>query len=188
MTNSDNEQKDDWSRYGKLVEELWSRTIKPARHPEYVFYFIVAMLIIGPLNIWMEYVKYLLPEASAAPLSEAVTAARLSGLRSTILTFFPAIATGAALQLVVAENGKPLRVVAIFLGVIIGCAAYVLFQKGITDIVAIKAGVVTSIISLWIWWVANSKQADLFDNPSPDDPVGGNTTRALPGSIKGISV
>ncbi len=168
--------------YRQIFDELRSRTIAPAMHPSFVVYFVLAVSGLGALGVWLELYAYIYPEPSVYPRQ------RSDSLRTAILTFFPAVAGTAAMQLLWAESTKHFRSVAFAILGIFLLLALIVSPSRITNASALFVGVTASLVSLWVWWIANAKQPDLLDNFNPSTPVGGEPGTALPGSVAGYQV
>ncbi len=88
------------------------------------------------------------------------------------------------MQLIWAETSKHFRSAAFFLLVLFFVVALLISPAYITNTSAIVLGTVASVLSMWVWWIANAKQVDLLDTVNPADSVGGDNTEAkLPGSL-----
>lgn len=164
--------------YREIADELRERTTKPAKHPSFVLFFIFAVLGLGALGIWLELYSYIYPESGRHPSQET------DALRTAMLTFFPAVAGTAAMQLMWAESTKHFRSVAFaILGAFL-VVALIISPARITNASALVVGVMASVASLWIWWIANAKQADLLDKINTSAPVGGDDVEVkLSGSL-----
>ena len=164
--------------YQEIAEELRERTARPFRHPSFVVFFVCAVLGLGALGIWLELFSYIYPDRTVYPNSET------DALRTALLTFFPAVAGTAAMQLMWAESSKHFRSVAFaILGVFL-VVALVISPARISNGSALLFGALASALSLWVWWIANAKQADLLDELNPSAPVGGDNVQIkLAGSL-----
>lgn len=166
--------------WGDLWRELKKRTLQPLRHPSFVIYFVVAVIVVGGAGVWLELITYL----------QAVAAKRcpsLDALRTALVTFFPALAGCACLQLIWAEDHqRALRAFAILVLFAVSILALVLgLIPAIEHRTALFIGLFPSAIALWIWWVANAKQPDLLD---PDAPTGGDPNGPLAGDLRGFKI
>lgn len=85
-----------WKRLGR---ELKRRSVDPLGHVSFVSYFIVAVLIVGGAGIWTELRNYLI----FVPTIELPNAS-LASLRTSAITFFPALAGSSCMQLIWAED------------------------------------------------------------------------------------
>lgn len=166
------------SLFKELASEIRDRTKKPAKHPSFIVFFLIAVLGFGALGIWLELYVYVYPDpAATVPLSS-------DALRTAILTFFPAVAGTAAMQLIWAESTKHFRSAAFLVLALFLVMTLVLFPARISNGSALFFGVAASILSLWVWWIANAKQVDLLDALNPTAAVGGEDAGApLPGSL-----
>lgn len=186
--------KDSWSQYTRLFGELRERTLAPILHPTFVIYFVVVMVLISPCNVWVELYAYLLPSQSLPPATTVISSAAavpspsLFALRTALLTFFPTVAAGTAMQLVWAEDRKAMRAIAMLMLTGLAVVTALITPDRVGDGKAIVFGGLATVASLWLWWIANSRQADLLDKGDPDDPIGGEDVGApLPGDLDGFT-
>lgn len=167
-----------WERLGR---ELLKRTVDPAQHVSFVIYFVVAVIVFGAAGIWTELYSHFFP-GTPAP----VTSQTFESLRTAVMTFFPALAGSSCMQLIWAEDGRSLRAFAIFIMTILVISVFFIAPRSIPDVLALTIGAISSLVALWTWWIANSKQRDLLD---PDASTGGKDTSGdLPGSLDGFKV
>ncbi|WP_338713140.1 hypothetical protein WAC51_01330 [Stenotrophomonas geniculata] len=164
--------------YREIADELRERTTKPAKHPSFVLFFLFAVLGLGALGIWVELYSYIYPESGKHAIQGT------DGLRTAMLTFFPAVAGTAAMQLMWAESTKHFRSVAFaILGAFL-VVALVVSPARITNASALVVCAMASVASLWTWWIANAKQTDLLDQINTSAAVGGDDVEVrLPGSL-----
>jgi hypothetical protein len=166
-----------------LRKELWNRTKEPAAHASFVLYFLIAVVMIGAGGVWIELYSLLVlagPVNSIAP-SE-------SGLRTAVITFFPALAGSACMQLVWAEDrNKYLRSFAVFVLFVMTILAIGISPNVISSKSVFFVGSIASLLALWTWWIANAKQHDLLDN-NLDASLGKDPLSALSGDLNGFVV
>lgn len=164
--------------YREIADEFRERTVKPAQHPSFVLFFIFAVLGLGALGVWLELYGYIYPERWKHAPRET------DSLRTAVLTFFPAVAGTAAMQLMWAESTKHFRSVAFAILSAFLVVALIISPARISNNSALVVGVLASAFSLWVWWIANAKQADLLDTINTSAPVGGDDFDVpLPGSL-----
>lgn len=171
-----------WRNYRLLADELTRRAVQPTRHPSFVLYFIAANLGFGAVGIWVELHSYV----TAGPEAER----SLAAIRTALLTYVPAVAGTAAMQLVWETSAKHTRALAVTIALILAGAAIGLFPKDVPDSTTISLGLLAAIGSLTLWWLANADQATLLDDPiDPQDAVGGDIGETmLPGDTSGFKV
>ncbi|WP_394538806.1 hypothetical protein PRJ39_25150 [Lysobacter enzymogenes] len=176
--NTDNGRVVSKGLYRQIADELGERTARPIKHPSFVVFFVCAVLGLGALGIWLELYSYIYSVPEKYPHRET------DALRTALLTFFPAVAGTAAMQLMWAESTKHFRSVAFaILGVFL-VVALVIFPARISNGSALFFGTAASVMSLWVWWIANAKQDDLLDEVDPSAPVGGDNVQVkLAGSL-----
>ncbi|MDP2450746.1 MAG: hypothetical protein Q8M93_04735 [Polaromonas sp.] len=184
MTEHVTKQKNgSWAILGR---ELQKRTFEPFGHFSFVAYFLLAVCAVGGTGIWLEAYSYFLlpPDPTGTPNS-------LSPLRTAVITFFPALAGSASLQLIWAENNqKSLRafaVLVIFALTIV--AVFIAPSVAVHHKTALWVGGFASIVALWTWWIANAHQKDLLDPVlDPDVTLGKkNPTAELAGDLDGFT-
>lgn len=167
-----------------LWRELKKRTVEPFSHVSFVIYFLIAVIAIGGIGFWIElfdYAIYTTPHTEQAD--------PLSSLRTAVITFFPALAGSACLQLVWAENHqKSLRAFgALFLCLMV-IIALAISPNAVSNFSALAWGFISSIAALWTWWIANAYQTDLRDDIDPDASLGGDKDAKLSGDLSGFTV
>lgn len=166
-----------------LGRELKKRTFEPLSHASFVIYFVVAVIAIGGVGFWIELYAYFL---HVTPLSEQTDP--LAALRTAVITFFPALAGSACLQLVWAESHqKSLRAFGVLFLCLMTVIALAISPSVVGDRWALILGFISSIASLWTWWIANAKQQDLLDI-NPEAPLGGDKDAKLSGDLSGFTV
>lgn len=173
-------QENSWIGLGR---ELKKRTFEPFSHASFVIYFVVAVILIGGVGFWIELYAYLLH--ARPPIEQADP---LSALRTTVITFFPALAGSACLQLVWAENHqKSLRAFGVLFLCVMTVMALAISPNAVGNRSALILGFISSVAALWTWWIANAKQEDLLDI-DPDAPLGGDEDATLSGDLGGFTI
>lgn len=170
------------SSWSAVTRELIKRTFRPLSHFSFVAYFFGAVVLFGGLGVWLELYSYLvLTPATHEP------AHPLASLRTALITFFPALAGSACMQMIWAEQyQKFLRAFAVIALLILAAFALMITPKEVGHGTAINIGVACSIFALWTWVVANAKQQDLLD---ADAPLGNKNPNAkLAGNLDGFEV
>lgn len=176
-----NELSSQYESWVTLWNELVKRTKSPTRHVSFVIYFLVAVVIFGGMGIWTELRSYFV----FVP-TEKTPCATLESVRTAIITFFPALAGSAGMQLIWAENkDRSLRAFAFFIVTILGLVIFLTAPASVSDPIAITAGTAASAVALWTWWIANANQKELLDPINPDAATGPeDLTGDLPGDLK----
>lgn len=88
--------------FKELKREISRRTLRPCYHPSFIIFFLIAVLGFSASGIWLELYAYVYPvPEDASP--------KLDALRTAVITFFPAVAGTAAMQLIWQENEKHIR-------------------------------------------------------------------------------
>ncbi|HEV7270006.1 hypothetical protein [Pseudoxanthomonas sp.] len=168
----------EWKLFFDIGEEMVKRTKIPLRHPSFVIFFSLAVVGLGGLGIWLELYSALVPVNHAEDAKGALEELSTNTLRTAFITFFPAVAGTSAMQLIWAESSKHFRSVAALLLFCFLVTALLIFPSRVSNTCAISLGVLMSLLSLWVWWIANAKQEDLLDKIDLDAPVGGGNPRA----------
>ena len=168
-----------WKRLGN---ELKKRSVDPVGHFSFVSYFLVAVVIFGGAGVWAElrsYMYFVTTPEQPGP--------SLAALRTAVITFFPALAGSACMQLIwAADHERSLRAFAVVVLTALAAAIFFITPHGVSDRAALVGGTAASILALWSWWIANAKQEDLLD---PDAPTGGKATDGeLPGNLDDFKV
>lgn len=180
---SANNVKHQSSSWIELGRELKKRTLEPFSHASFVIYFIVAVVAIGGVGFWLELYAYLLHDTPPPEQTDS-----LAALRTAVITFFPALAGSACLQLVWAESHqKSLRAFGILFLCLMTVVALAISPSVVGNRWALILGSISSIASLWTWWIANAKQQDLLDI-DPEAPLGGDKDATPVGDLSGFTV
>lgn len=161
-----------WKAFGS---ELWKRTLDPAGHPSFVFFFLVAIVGIGPVGVWIELFNWY----STSPPTNA------EALRTAFVSFVPAFLAATCMQLIWAEGkNRSLRAFATFIFFISAIGSAFCNSKSLEIPQVIKLGAGLSALAMWTWWIANAKQKEFMDDPSSSylDTVGGDVKSTLAGS------
>jgi len=159
------------------MQELWKRTRRGVKHPSYVMFFLVAILGVGAVGIWIELYTWL---AAKPAISNG-------SIRTSLVAFVPAFMASTSMQLIWAESQRSLRATALTLAFV--CMIGWIFCKILPpeNDYAIFAGVFSSLVALWTWWIANANQADIMDGWSPEVTKGPiNLDVKLAGDVSGF--
>lgn len=169
---------DFWMHWRLLVATLKARTLRPLRHPSFVLYFVVAVLLIGASGVWLELHKLVFP---------GVGSPSFAAMRTALATFFPALAGSSCMQVILAEDQqKSLRAVSILLLTVLSVMAIVIAPASVGDVTALAIATLGSIVALWAWWFANAQQRDFQDGV--DAPIGKGDPKAdLTGTLAGFT-
>jgi len=180
-----NEFSSQYESWVTLWNELVKRTKNPTRHVSFVIYFLVAVVIFGGIGVWTEIRSYFV--FVPTDKNPSVT---LESIRTAIITFFPALAGSACMQLIWAENkDKSLRAFAFFIVTILVLVIFLTAPASVSDPIAITAGTVASAVALWTWWIANANNKELLDQINPDAATGPeDLTGDLPGDLNDFTV
>lgn len=167
--------------YTYLGRELRRRTIQPWQHFAFLGYFVGAIILLGGLGIWVEVLKFALPNSSG----------EAERLFAAMATFFPALAGAATFHMILTAAGGSDKVISTFAWI---ASLIALAAGGVIRLVydaapdwSIFAVIVFVGISLWLWTIANADDP-LFKKQPVDSPSGGSTDRQLKGSTSGFEV
>ena len=155
----------------EFISERWNT---PFGHVSFWVYFLVAIVGAGAVGIWVECVRWLLPSKNES-----------DGVLTALYTYFPAIAAGSALQMLMdaqKSSEKHIRSFSIFCSAV---TALLIFPHafGLINIsFAFLLGIFGSAFSLWLWWIANGSNPSFLDidpsdslGPDPKSDPAGNT-------------
>lgn len=162
--------------FASLKAFLLTRLSTPLGHVSFWTYFILAIIGLGAVGVWVEIVRWML-----APEAET------SGILTAIYTYFPAVAAGATLQLVMASREKYVRSFSILMASLIGAATVPHSVGLVKETTAFSWGLCGSLLALTLWWVANGTNQDFLDS-TPEDSLGGNLADEPTGDTRGFNV
>lgn len=163
-----------------LYRDCKERLFGPVGQVTFWAYALVGIGLCGGLAIWFELARYLFQ-------LDGVTSTE--NLRLAVITYFPAIGCGAALQLLVAEKQKShLRSFGFFLVFvfIVLCVLSFLLQPHHPKR-SLGLGIISSALAVAMWWIANGADPNLYDT-DPEAIVGGPTDTPLPGNLNGFNI
>lgn len=162
-----------WNRLG---EKLSGRLITPLAHPSFVLFFLASVVLVGGAGVWLELYNYIYTDAP------------ILGLRTAVLTFFPALAGSSCMQIILEENvDRALRSFAMTMLVAISALAlWVAPSAIIGNSSALFVSFIGSLLALCLWWVANADQP-AFRDDRLDSPLGNATTERLAGSLDDLT-
>lgn len=169
------EQLNQGNSFVLLGSELKSRLLAPVGQVSFWVFLLLGVVLFSACGVWVELGKYGLSETR-----------NLDGVRTAVLTFFPALACTATMQIIFSENEKKyLRSVGYAVGLLlILCAIGLLaFDKHFSSNVSLLIGGIASLISIVTWWVANGYEGMFYDNLTGDEPTGGDPAGRLNGDV-----
>lgn len=160
------------------MTELKRRTLRPAGETVFWAYLTVGIIAFGGCGIVLEFLKALL----------AGEERDWSGLYTALITYSPAIAGPALLQIAfeIPQNRR-LGAFVVVSGLVALAVPIALFLFGYSwGAWAWVAAALACAGSAWLWWLANADNAGLHDDP--DAPLGGSPTAPLSGGYGSIKV
>jgi peptidoglycan/LPS O-acetylase OafA/YrhL len=149
-------------------------------HVTFCVYAFFAICVFRLLSVWLEVYQFVVQGNWTND----------DALRTSIVTFFPALAGPAALQLVFThEVSKPLRAFAVLTGAGLAILATVLqLHKGMPVRYVYPLAVSACAIAIWFWLVATGQDPAFNDGIDIDAPVGGSSDVTPPGDLTGFKV
>lgn len=161
----------DW-RY--LRREIWRRSVQPFSHVPFVFYVLLAIVLLGCLGIWVELIKVAISTGQR----------EYDGVLTALATFFPALIGSSSLQLILSSAGNRDKVLVSFgyFISIVAFAAVVLISilYPFLPILTFWASVLFVFFAIWLWCFTNGDDPTYKSAPI-DAPSGGDTGRQLKG-------
>ena len=163
------------SSFPLLFAELGNRWKAPQGQVSFWVYLILAIILAGAIGVWVEVYRAFNAEKFDA-----------AGIITAIYTYFPAIAAGSAIQLIMEldkEDEKHIRSFSLFCGALVLLLTLPFFSGTKSAGWLWSCGIAGAILSIWLWWIANaySKAVQDFD---PENPLGGNTKKKLHGDLQ----
>lgn len=167
------------SSFPLLIQELSRRWKAPIGQFSFWVYLIVSVIGVGAIGIWVE-------------VSRAFDASKFdsNGLITAIHTYFPAIAAGSALQLMLDANKEEHKFLRSFC---VASSAIVIlltipFYRGSNNLTLLWfCGSCGILYSLWLWWITNGCSGS-FQDIDPKDSLGANPNADLPGDAGGFNI
>lgn len=166
--------------FAHLRQELGRRTWAPLLQVTFCVYAFFAVCVFGLLSVWLEVYQFIAQGDWT----------RDEALRTSIITFFPALAGPAALQLVFTHQvSKPLRAFGILTGALLAIVATILqLHKGIPVRIVYPLAIFACVTAIWFWLVATGQDPAFNDDINIDAPVGGSSDATPPGDLTGFKV
>lgn len=152
----------DITPWALLKAELSKRWNTPFIHISFFTVLAVSILGIGALGVWVELIRGV--SSSKYDWSNFLTA---------IYTYFPSIAAGSVLQMVMdakSEKQQFLRSFCILCGFIVAVLT-VPYINGLKSCWAYFFGFIGILSSVWLWWIANGCNPS-FQDINPNDSLG----------------
>jgi hypothetical protein len=160
-----------------LLRELAERTRAPIGHVTFWVYLVLGVILFGGLGVWLEWISY----------SYAVPKPSSDALRTALITFFQALVGSTSIQLVFAENNKPMRAFAILcLVIFLVPAIWLTLDRSVGPGPAFLLAGIASVAAVWIWWIAHAFEPVFRDQLNVTAPVGGETNVTPPGDLTGF--
>lgn len=162
--------------FAPLGAYLWHQLRTPLGQVSFWTYLILAVWGFGGLGVWVEVIKHV---RGADNIESILTA---------IYTYFPAVAFGSSMQLIIREDTRRhVRSFALLIGAILVIIASLqgleLFYH--YEFMWSYIGVLIATI---LWWCANGSDENLHDNISPDASLGDSPASPAVGDTRGFAI
>lgn len=157
-------ESDKWINWKGFRSQLVKRVREPIQYPGFFIYFLIVLVIMGGLGVWITLFRLLFSEGSQD----------WELFSSSLSTYALPIMAAAFGDLILAE--RPIRSVQIFAyGIaILGAICAVVGMVNNIPYVCVF-GV---ILALFLWWFANSENANLIEpTPPATAPTGGDVEK-----------
>ena len=165
--------------WGKLLSDFKGKFKRSISNPTLVFFSVAAILLIGNLSFWIEVYNFF-GKGSSYP--------SLAAMVSALITFFPAVAVPACMQLHLSNNdSRSAKALSHLIIIIITASAFLIntLPKTLNNVWVLLASIILTFISYLIWLVINADNPD-FSEPDPETPVGGSVDVKMSGSLEGL--
>lgn len=162
--------------FSTIKQELIRRTQKPLQQFTFWVYMITAVGLLGGAGVWYELVMLANQEGQD-----------YSALKVALLTFSPAVIGASSLSMVF-ENQKSRELLAFSVLCLVGMFFIFLLLSNINGFYGLVLSVIFALLSVWVWWIANSDNQGLYDDINPIDSVGGSLSEPPQGSTEGWDV
>lgn len=142
------------SKWNELSTFFNNRTKSPIDHPEFIFYFIIVIIGFGAIGVWTSWYT----ESHNSEFNHVSLIGDISSFSLAVL------ATG-SIELMFIQNKYINRTLFLISVGIISIASVLFFiTMDINSIDAYLIAIPLSILSLYIWWIANAENANLTKN------------------------
>lgn len=161
-----------------LQDELSKRWNTPLGHISFLTFLIVAIVGLGALGIWVEIIR-----------AFSVSKYETDNILTAIYTYFPAIAAGSVLQMLMdakSEKQQFLRSFCVLSGFVVAVLT-VPYINGLKSCWAYLFGIIGIFSSVWLWWIANGCNPSFLDI-DPNDSLGANPKSNPAGSTSGFTI
>ncbi|MBX8548830.1 MULTISPECIES: hypothetical protein [Pseudomonas syringae group] len=167
------------SHWYQFRASLLSRTVKPAKHPTFVMFFALGIVVFGGIGIWVEILRlnvFLSKEATFTSVCFAIN------------VFYPSLGCASMLQFIVGNYPKALKAFGCLLCFIFIGACLLIGLRQLYTPIGLCVEIALSALALWAWWIANAENPDYLDadDATAYGPVDTNTP--LPGDLNGFKV
>lgn len=157
-----------------MGRELRRRLAEPTRHFSFWGFLVFGVIVFGGFGFWFECAKhYFLP----ADNSHAI--------RTALVTFAPAVAGFASLQMIADKNAKQQWQLlgGLFIAILALIAGWLTFDHSMREWLGFTYAGCFAVLSIFIWWVSNADELYLQDETDPGAPVGGDPEAPPAGDV-----
>lgn len=167
------DKKDFWELWRIFGKQLKTCIIQPVRYPSFIFYFIVIIIMAGGLGAWL-LIFQIIPSESELDIPRALT------------TYAVAILAASLVSIILSKKDEhALLLFALFICVICGFLSLGTFTASKSQDAQIY-GIIVTVLSLFLWWVANAENPDLT-GLNPNVATGGDPkSQKLSGDLSGL--
>lgn len=137
------------SKWSELKEFLIFRTKKPISHPEFIVYFLLVILIIGGLGVWSDLFR-------ANDLNKSIS----NNLNAYALTIIAA----STIELIFSKETILKNTLTLISVGIIVIYIFLFFILNNNNVPTLIFSVLSTLIALYIWWIANAENSNLTKN------------------------
>jgi len=162
-----------------MGRELRRRLVEPARHFSFWGFLVFGIIIFGGSGFWFECAKHYF---SAHDNSDAI--------RTALVTFAPAVAGFASLQIIADKNAKQQWRLSggLCIAILALTAGWLTFDHSMRAWLGFIYAGLFAAFAIVIWWVGNADELFLQDETDPAAPVGGDTDAPPVGDVSNFKV
>ncbi|MFT8523330.1 hypothetical protein [Gluconobacter oxydans] len=157
-------------------QEIFSRFTNPVGQVTFWAFFLVGVIGFGGWGVWYEVFDYLTASED-----------KINDLIISFITFFPATSGAAFVQMYLAADEKYWKSSVMLLGVPFFIMTCLLTYLRINyHLLSLVLAILTSVLALALWWIANGSDPAFSDGIRQDASVGGNINTPLQGNLSGF--
>ncbi|WP_180052911.1 MULTISPECIES: hypothetical protein [unclassified Acinetobacter] len=165
-----------------LLNDLKQRTCKARNFTFLGSHFFLGIIFFSGLGIWIEIFK----------LAFSLSDSSLKNLQLALIFYSPAVFGSSGIYLLLTDQKRDMRTLILILAFILAIITLGLnlTYKNANLFIYAVFNIITILIALWVWILANSPNKDLFsdDDAEPDASTGGSTDSDVAGTTTGFKV